>query len=80
MKNTVEIPLKEMVTEINKNFIIRYSYYKLENITYLIGAGKYNTIVGKKKQIEHFREALQYKRDKLTFKIRGSLKIEFISK
>ncbi|WP_026704965.1 hypothetical protein [Flavobacterium soli] len=75
-----EIPLNEMVKEINKNFIIRYSFHKLDKITSLIGAGKYNTIVGREKQIEHFRKVLESKQDKVTFKIRGSLKIDFINK
>lgn len=80
MGTKIELTEREMITEINRNFLIRYNYYSVENITYLIGAGKYHTIVGRQKQIEHFREVLRSRTDKVTFKIRGSLKIDFLAK
>lgn len=65
--------------EINKHFVIRYEV-ATEKGTKLIGAGKYNQLVGEELKIKHFKKVLQGEQQVYTFLIRNRLKIKFHSK
>ena len=64
---------------INKNFIIRYQNTD-EKGSNLVGAGKYEQLVGEELKIKHFNKVLKGGLDKYTFLIRNRLKITFHSK
>lgn len=68
-----------MISEINKNFVIRCSYYPYKD-TFLKGAGQYSLLVGQKLADKHFNEVLSNGLFKTTFRLRRGLKIEFHSK
>lgn len=68
-----------MVSEINKNFLIRYQFDS-SNQTYLIGAGQYYLLVGQELAYKHFQRVLENGLQVYTFKLRRGLKINFISK
>lgn len=75
---------KNYVTEINKNFVIRYKFDG-DKSTSLIGAGKYINLLEKAKKPEemalnHFLKALEYDNTKLQIRLRGGLTINFCSK
>ncbi|MEO4005804.1 hypothetical protein [Flavobacterium sp. CAU 1735] len=65
--------------EINRHFVISYEVQG-EKGSKLIGAGKYESLVGEKLKIKHFNEVLSGKRYQYTFKIRNRLTIKFRSK
>jgi hypothetical protein len=65
--------------EINKHFVIRYEV-ATEKGTKLIGAGKYNQLVGEELKIKHFKKVLDGQAQVYTFLIRNRLKIKFHSK
>lgn len=67
------------VKEINKNFVIRYRR-KDSKRTFLIGAGKYEKLVGAKFKNKHFKDAFESSEHKTTFKLRRGLEINFCSK
>jgi len=72
--------MNSLISEINKNFLIRYKYSD-RNKTYLIGAGQLHKLLEDKKLTEKlFNEALQSQKDKYTKKLRRGLKIDFVSK
>ena len=64
---------------INRNFVIRYQETGKKG-TFLIGAGKYATLVGEELKIKHFNKVLQGEAQQYTFLIRNRLKIKFHSK
>lgn len=64
---------------INKNFVIRYEV-ATEKGTKLVGAGKYNILVGEELKIKHFEKVLNGDAQVYTFLIRSRLKIKFHSK
>lgn len=68
-----------MISEINKNFVIRYQFSFSKN-TYLVGAGQYSKLVGDSLANKHFNEVLSNGMDKTTFRLRRGLKIDFCSK
>ncbi len=68
----------DIVKYINKNFLIRITYSN--GSTTLRGAGQYYKVVGDELEYTHFKSVLHSDLDKLTFKLRRGLKIEFISK
>ncbi len=68
-----------MISEINKNFVIRYQYDN-ENQSHLIGAGRYWSLVGVSLANSHFNKVLKGGQQQYTFKLRRGLKINFISK
>ena len=68
-----------MVSEINRNFLIRYKYDDQEQ-TKLIGGGKYEILVGSEIANKHFDKVLNGGKDKYTFKLRRGLKIDFVGK
>lgn len=68
-----------MISEINKNFVIRYFYYDSKQ-SYLIGAGQYWKLVGVSLANRHFNKVLNGGLDKYTFKLRRGLQINFLSK
>lgn len=65
--------------KINKHFVIRYEV-ATEKGTKLIGAGKYNQLVGEELKIKHFNKVLEGDAQVYTFLIRNRLKIKFHSK
>lgn len=65
--------------EINKHFVIRYEV-ATEKGTKLIGAGKYNQLVGEELKLKHFKKVLEGQQQVYTFLIRNRLKIKFHSK
>ena len=75
---------KNYVTDINKNFVIRYQFDG-DKKTSLIGAGKYINLLEKAKDREdmalrHFEKALNFQDKKLQIRLRGGLTINFCSK
>ncbi|WP_026777758.1 hypothetical protein [Polaribacter sp. Hel_I_88] len=70
----------KIVRTINQNFIIRYFYNAEPNKTYLIGAGRYDTLVGEILQIKHFNKVLSTSLSVTTFKLRRGLTINFCCK
>lgn len=71
--------MENRVKEINKNFLIRGAFFQ-EKGTFLIGAGQYHKYVGKEIELKHFERVLNGKKDRYTFKVRSTLKIDFIQK
>ncbi len=68
-----------LVTDINKNFVIRYKLSHSKK-TYLKGAGQYYTLVGQELANKHFLKVLSSKTNKTTFRLRRGLIINFIAK
>ena len=66
-------------TIINREFLIRYSH-KEDYGTNLIGGGKYHELVGIQLAEKHFTKAFTTGLDRITFKVRRGLTIDFISK
>jgi len=75
----VEKLKSEMVSYINKNFLIRVTKKFLKG-SVLVGAGQYHKLVGYKLANKHFYACLKSDADIPTFKLRRGLKIEFVSK
>ena len=71
--------LRETVSEINRNFVIRYKWDK-EDKTRLIGGGKYHELVGEELAKKHFEKALNSPKLVVHFKLRRGLKIVFHGK
>ena len=65
--------------DINRDWLIKYRYYG-ETDTHLIAAGQYHKLVTEKIAQTHFARVLRYDKSKHTFKIRKSLKINFLQK
>lgn len=74
-----ESEMEKLVRKMNRNFIIRYQYFA-EKQTFLIGAGKYHTLVGKEKAFKDLTRVLEAKESVITIKVRKLLKIDFIQK
>ena len=75
---------KELVTEINRNFVIRYRFDG-DKKTSLIGAGKYILLLEKAKDPDdmvarHFDKALNSPDLKIEIRLRGGLTVHFCSK
>ncbi len=68
-----------VITEINRNFLIRYKETDMKK-TGLIGAGRYKILVSEEIANKHFLKALNGGKDKYTFKLRGRLTVNFLSK
>ena len=70
------------VTEMNRNFVIRWRHYDEPNASYdrLIGAGKYAEKFGENYRDKHFTKAVESGLDKVEFGIRGKYHITFFSK
>jgi hypothetical protein len=70
------------ITEINKNFVIRWRYYDEESTSFdrLIGAGKYAEKFGEKYMEKHFVRAFESGLNKTVFGIRGKYIITFSAK
>jgi len=68
-----------MISVINKNFVIRYSFYN-DSATFLVGAGQYSSLVGESLANKHFQTVLSNGKYKTTFRLRRGLKIDFCSK
>ena len=64
---------------INQNFVIRVQNVP-EKTSFLVGAGKYHTIVGEELKIKHFKTVLERGLQHYTFKLRNRLIIKFHSK
>ena len=74
------IPSDDMTrATINRDYLIRYTFHGEKN-THLIGAGQYHTLVTQKTAKKHFERVLEGDKDKYTFKVRNTLKIEFLIK
>lgn len=67
------------VSEINKNFIIRWKRQDEKKVS-LIGAGKYIDLVGEELQKKHFSIVLYGEKDKYIFQVRKKLTITFVAK
>lgn len=68
-----------LVTDINKNFVIRYKFSHSKK-TFLKGAGQYHVLVGQELANKHFLKALSSKTNKTTFALRRGLTVNFIAK
>lgn len=68
-----------VVVEINKNFVIRWKERDSKK-TNLIGAGKYSELVGDDFAVKHFEKAMNSADQKITFKLRRGIQIDFCSK
>lgn len=68
-----------IVVEINKNFVIRWKERDSKK-TNLIGAGKYSELVGSDFADKHFEKALGSADQKISFKLRRGIQIDFCSK
>ena len=79
MQKSLPFSSVSVVTEINKNFLIRYYKKDCKN-SFLIGAGRYPFLVGDELANKHFNTVLTSLTDKCIFKLRRGLKIVFISK
>ena len=64
---------------INKNFFIRYKETDMKRNA-LIGAGRYHLLVGERLRDKHFEKVISSDLENYTFKIRGRIIINFISK
>ena len=69
----------DIVKYIKQEFLNPYNLF-LNGSTTLRGAGQYYKVVGDELEYTHFKSVLHSDLDKLTFKLRRGLKIEFISK
>lgn len=71
---------KELIKEVNKNFKIQIASGGLYR-NFLTGAGQYHKHLNSVKLAEkHFNKALASKGDKITFKLRRGLTINFYTK
>ena len=72
--------IEPTVTNINRHFVIRYWFEKTPEKTFLIGAGKYETLVGRKKRIRHFNSVFKGQERCYTFQPKKGLRVKFIGK
>ncbi|NER13559.1 hypothetical protein GWK08_08935 [Leptobacterium flavescens] len=69
-----------MVTDINREFLIKYWFTEDDKETRLIGAGQYIKLVGAKKQISHFKRVLTGGLKDYSFQPKKGLRVKFIGR
>ena len=70
---------ESITTIINREFLIRWEHSE-DYGTNLISGGQYHTLVGLELAQKHFTKALNGGLDRMTFKLRRGLTINFLSK